>query len=126
MSTTQPRRRLRLQPGCLKPQAQYAPTTFVTPPQNRQIKTPQPVYAAALGGPERKHLFMCTSESNDPAITRRKPGATIDIVDTDDAVLMGLIVWDRCDVDVIAAELVVGLDHGCKARLFSEMQHIGE
>ncbi len=51
---------------------------------DREIKTPQPVYAVALGGPERKHLFMCTSASNDPVITRRNPGATIDIVDTDD------------------------------------------
>ena len=49
---------------------------------DRQITTDRPVFAAMLGGPERNHLFLCTSNSNDPVITRRSPSATIDIVDT--------------------------------------------
>jgi len=45
----------------------------------RQIRTRRPVFATMLGGPERRHLFMCTSNSNDPIVTRRESGATIDI-----------------------------------------------
>ena len=46
---------------------------------DRQVTTKRPVFATALGGPERKHLFLCTSDSNDPVITRQVSGATIDI-----------------------------------------------
>ena len=46
-----------------------------------EVKTKQPVYAIALGGPERKHLFICTSATSDPVITRRTPSATIDIAE---------------------------------------------
>jgi sugar lactone lactonase YvrE len=46
-----------------------------------QIATKQPVFAIMLGGPERRHLFMCTSGSDDPLITRRAPSATIDIAE---------------------------------------------
>lgn len=45
----------------------------------QQIKTRRPVFATMLGGPERRHLFMCTSNSNDPIVTRRVSGATIDV-----------------------------------------------
>ena len=48
-----------------------------------EVTTERPVYAAMLGGPERKHLFMCTSASNDPVITRQMPGATIDIAEVE-------------------------------------------
>lgn len=41
--------------------------------------TKRPVYDLAVGGPERKHLFMCTSASNDPVITRRNPAASIEV-----------------------------------------------
>jgi len=50
---------------------------------DQQITTKRPVFATMLGGPERSHLFMCTSESNDPVITSRKSSATIDIVEVD-------------------------------------------
>ena len=48
-----------------------------------QIRTKRPVHDAMLGGPERKHLFLCTSFSNDPVITRRSSSATIDIAEVD-------------------------------------------
>jgi sugar lactone lactonase YvrE len=39
------------------------------------------VFDVALGGPLLKHLFLCTSVSADPIITRREPDATIDIAE---------------------------------------------
>jgi len=48
---------------------------------DHQITTKQPVFATMLGGPERRHLFMCTSASQDPVITRRVPSATIDVAE---------------------------------------------
>ncbi len=48
---------------------------------DHQITTKQPVFATMLGGPERRHLFMCTSDSHDPIITRRVSSATIDIAE---------------------------------------------
>ena len=47
----------------------------------RQVTTERPVFATALGGPDRKYLFLCTSDSNDPVMTRQVPGATIDIAE---------------------------------------------
>ena len=46
---------------------------------DHKVTTKQPVYATMLGGPERKHLFMCTAASQDPIITRRLASATIDV-----------------------------------------------
>ena len=48
---------------------------------DRQIETKRPVFAIILGGPERRHLFMFTSDSNDPVITSRACSATIDIAE---------------------------------------------
>ena len=48
---------------------------------DHEVVTERPVFATTLGGPERKHLFMCTSTSCDPVITRRASGATIDIAE---------------------------------------------
>ncbi len=48
---------------------------------DQQITTKRPVFATALGGPERKHLILCTSDSDDPVITRRVASATIDIAE---------------------------------------------
>ncbi len=48
---------------------------------DQQITTKRPVFATMLGGPERRHLFMCTSASHDPVMTRRVPSATIDIAE---------------------------------------------
>ncbi len=50
---------------------------------DHQVKTKQPVFATMLGGPEQKHLFLCTSASQDPVITRRVSSATIDIVEVE-------------------------------------------
>lgn len=50
---------------------------------DHQITTKQPVFATMLGGPERRHLFMCTSASYDPVITRRASSATIDIAEVE-------------------------------------------
>ena len=48
---------------------------------DHQVTTKQPVFATMLGGPERKHLFLCTSASQDPVITRRDASATIDVAE---------------------------------------------
>ena len=40
-------------------------------------------YAVMLGGPERRHLFICASESHDPAEIHKNPSATIEVVQTD-------------------------------------------
>jgi sugar lactone lactonase YvrE len=48
---------------------------------DHQVTTKQPVFATMLGGPEQKHLFLCTSASQDPVITRQAPNATIDIAE---------------------------------------------
>ena len=48
---------------------------------DQQINTDRPVFATALGGPKRQMLFMCTSESSDPVITRQHSSATIDIAE---------------------------------------------
>ena len=48
-----------------------------------QITAEKSVFATMLGGPERKHLFLCTSASHDPIITRRFPNATIDIAEVE-------------------------------------------
>ena len=50
---------------------------------DRQIATKRPVFATALGGPQGKSLFLCTSESNDPFIARLAGRATIDIAEVD-------------------------------------------
>jgi sugar lactone lactonase YvrE len=38
-------------------------------------------YAVMLGGPERKHLFICTSGSHDPAEIHRNPSASFQVVE---------------------------------------------
>ena len=48
---------------------------------DQQITTDLPVFATVLGGPDGRHLFMFTSTSNDPVITRRVMSATIDIAE---------------------------------------------
>jgi len=48
---------------------------------DHQVTSKRPVFATMLGGPERRHLFLCTSASHDPVITRRVSSATIDIAE---------------------------------------------
>jgi glycosyltransferase involved in cell wall biosynthesis len=43
MSINHSKNRLRLLPGCVKPQAQYAPSVFATGSQDYRIKIPQPI-----------------------------------------------------------------------------------
>jgi sugar lactone lactonase YvrE len=50
---------------------------------DKQITTSRPVIATMLGGPERKHLFICTSASRDPVITRQATSAAIDIAEVE-------------------------------------------
>jgi len=38
-------------------------------------------YAVMLGGPERKHLFICSSGSHDPAVIHRDPSASFRVVE---------------------------------------------
>lgn len=40
-------------------------------------------YAVMLGGPERKHLFICASGSHDPAEIHRNPSASFLVVEVD-------------------------------------------
>jgi sugar lactone lactonase YvrE len=40
-------------------------------------------YAVMLGGPERRHLFICGSDSHDPAEIARKPSATLRVVEAE-------------------------------------------
>lgn len=48
-----------------------------------QIATKLPAYAAVLGGPGKRHLFICTSKSNDPVITRLVPSAAIEVAEVE-------------------------------------------
>jgi len=38
-------------------------------------------YAVMLGGPERRHLFICGSDSHDPAEIARTPSAILRVVE---------------------------------------------
>jgi sugar lactone lactonase YvrE len=38
-------------------------------------------YAVMPGGPERRHLFLCGSDSHDPAEIARTPSATLRVVE---------------------------------------------
>ena len=49
----------------------------------QKVCSERAVFATALGGPEQRHLFMCTSVSRDPVITRRTPSATIDVIEVE-------------------------------------------
>jgi sugar lactone lactonase YvrE len=40
-------------------------------------------YAVMLGGPERRHLFICASDSHDPAEIARVPSATLRVVEVE-------------------------------------------
>jgi sugar lactone lactonase YvrE len=40
-------------------------------------------YAVMLGGPERRHLFICGSDSHDPAEIARSPGATLRVFEVE-------------------------------------------
>lgn len=40
-------------------------------------------YAVMLGGPERRHLFVCGSDSHDPAEIARAPSATLRVLEVD-------------------------------------------
>jgi len=40
-------------------------------------------YAVMLGGPERRHLFICGSDSHDPAVIARSPSATLRVVEVE-------------------------------------------
>jgi sugar lactone lactonase YvrE len=46
-----------------------------------RIKVDTHGYAVMLGGPERKHLFICTSASHDSAEIHRNPSASFKVVE---------------------------------------------
>jgi len=48
-----------------------------------RIQVDTHAYAVMLGGPERRHLFICASGSHDPAEIERKPSASFQIVEVD-------------------------------------------
>jgi sugar lactone lactonase YvrE len=48
-----------------------------------RIKVDTHAYAVVLGGPKRRHLFICASGSHDPVEIQRKPSASIQIVEID-------------------------------------------
>ncbi|MGF1570655.1 MAG: SMP-30/gluconolactonase/LRE family protein [Nodosilinea sp.] len=46
-----------------------------------RIRVDTHAYAVMLGGPERKHLFICTSGSHDPAEIHQHPSASYQVVE---------------------------------------------
>lgn len=46
-----------------------------------RIKVDTHAYAVMLGGPERKHLFICASGSHDPSEIHRTPSANFQVVE---------------------------------------------
>lgn len=46
-----------------------------------RIKLDAHAYAVMLGGPDRKHLFICVSGSHDPAEIQRNPTASLRVVE---------------------------------------------
>lgn len=62
---------------------------------DRQITTERPVFATMLGGPELRHLFLFTSDSNDPVVTRRASSVTIAMVEIDTP---GVNLISACDI----------------------------
>lgn len=46
-----------------------------------RIKVDTHAYAVMLGGPERRHLFICASGSHDPAEIHRNPSASFQVVE---------------------------------------------
>ena len=48
-----------------------------------RIKVDTHAYAVMLGGPERKHLFICASGSHDPAEIQRNSSASFQVVEVD-------------------------------------------
>jgi len=48
-----------------------------------RIRLNNQAYAVMLGGPERKHLFICASGSHDPAEIHQNPSASYRVVEVD-------------------------------------------
>lgn len=48
-----------------------------------RIKVDTHAYAVMLGGPERRHLFICASGSHDPAEIQRNPSASFQVAEVD-------------------------------------------
>jgi len=48
-----------------------------------RIELDTQAYAVMLGGPERRHLFICASDSHDPAEIARAPSATLRVVEVE-------------------------------------------
>jgi sugar lactone lactonase YvrE len=48
-----------------------------------RIKVETHAYAVMLGGPERRHLFICASGSHDPEEIQQNPSASIELVEVD-------------------------------------------
>jgi sugar lactone lactonase YvrE len=48
-----------------------------------RIKVDTNAYAVMLGGPERRHLFICASGSHDPAEIQRNPTASFQVVEVE-------------------------------------------
>jgi sugar lactone lactonase YvrE len=48
-----------------------------------RIRIDTHAYSVMLGGPERRHLFICASGSHDPAEIQRNPNASLQVVEVD-------------------------------------------
>jgi sugar lactone lactonase YvrE len=48
-----------------------------------RIKVNTHAYAVMLGGPERRHLFICTSGSHDSGAIHRNPSASIQVLEVE-------------------------------------------
>jgi sugar lactone lactonase YvrE len=48
-----------------------------------RVSVDKQAFACMLGGPERKHLFICTATSGDPAVCRERRDGRIEVVEVD-------------------------------------------
>ncbi len=48
-----------------------------------RIKVDNHAYEVMLGGPERRHVFICASDTHDPAEIYRNPSASFQVVEVD-------------------------------------------
>jgi len=49
----------------------------------QRIRVEKQAFACMLGGPKRRHLFICTATSGDPKVAREKRDGRIEVVEVD-------------------------------------------
>ena len=48
-----------------------------------RVAVEKQAFACMLGGPQRRHLFICTATSGDPAVAREKRDGRIEVIEVD-------------------------------------------